>query len=180
MRSAKLFPALGAIGLSLAWVPAKAGLMPVVPAGPATIHFTPSETIVSPDEETLTLGFQAFSGANAKVFSVSGTLTFSSGNGQTTSFAISTLSGSDSHTFDYFAPGLYTPTYSFVGTYQEFANSGYQVPSPESLNLKGDFAAFSVAPAVPEPSTWAMMILGFCGLGFMAFRRKSKPATTAA
>jgi PEP-CTERM motif len=27
-------------------------------------------------------------------------------------------------------------------------------------------------PAVPEPSTWAMIILGFCGLGFMAYRRK--------
>jgi hypothetical protein len=29
-----------------------------------------------------------------------------------------------------------------------------------------------LASAVPEPSTWAMMILGFCGLGFMAYRRK--------
>jgi hypothetical protein len=28
-----------------------------------------------------------------------------------------------------------------------------------------------VAP-VPEPSTWAMMILGFFGIGFMAYRRK--------
>jgi hypothetical protein len=28
--------------------------------------------------------------------------------------------------------------------------------------------------AVPEPSTWAMMILGFAGMGFMAYRRKSK------
>ena len=27
--------------------------------------------------------------------------------------------------------------------------------------------------AVPEPSTWAMMILGFFGVGFMAYRRKS-------
>ena len=26
--------------------------------------------------------------------------------------------------------------------------------------------------AVPEPATWARMILGFCGLGFMAYRRK--------
>lgn len=26
--------------------------------------------------------------------------------------------------------------------------------------------------AVPEPSTWAILILGFCGLGFMAYRRK--------
>jgi hypothetical protein len=28
--------------------------------------------------------------------------------------------------------------------------------------------------AVPEPSTWAMMILGFMGVGFMAYRRKNK------
>lgn len=27
--------------------------------------------------------------------------------------------------------------------------------------------------AVPEPATWAMMLLGFCGIGFMAYRRKS-------
>jgi hypothetical protein len=30
-----------------------------------------------------------------------------------------------------------------------------------------------VSPAVPEPSTWAMMILGFLGLGFLAYRRKN-------
>ena len=35
-------------------------------------------------------------------------------------------------------------------------------------------------PTVPEPSTWAMMILGFAGLGFMAYRRKSKPTLMAA
>ncbi len=29
------------------------------------------------------------------------------------------------------------------------------------------------APSVPEPSTWAMMVLGFFGLGFLAYRRKS-------
>jgi hypothetical protein len=34
--------------------------------------------------------------------------------------------------------------------------------------------------AVPEPSTWAMMLLGFAGVGFMAYRRKSKPALMAA
>lgn len=37
-----------------------------------------------------------------------------------------------------------------------------------------------VASAVPEPSTWAMMILGFCGLGFMAYCRKDKLAPGAA
>jgi hypothetical protein len=30
----------------------------------------------------------------------------------------------------------------------------------------------TIAAAVPEPSTWVMMILGFCGLGFMAYRKK--------
>jgi len=38
----------------------------------------------------------------------------------------------------------------------------------------------SPVSAVPEPSTWAMMILGFAGVGFMAYRRKSKPALMAA
>jgi hypothetical protein len=30
------------------------------------------------------------------------------------------------------------------------------------------------ASAIPEPSTWAMMVLGFIGLGYAAFRRNSK------
>jgi hypothetical protein len=38
-----------------------------------------------------------------------------------------------------------------------------------------------VASSVPEPSTWAMMILGFFGVGFMAYRRKlSGPAFSVA
>ena len=31
----------------------------------------------------------------------------------------------------------------------------------------------SIAGAVPEPATWGMMILGFLGLGFLGYRRKS-------
>jgi PEP-CTERM motif len=30
------------------------------------------------------------------------------------------------------------------------------------------------APAVPEPSTWAMMILGFAGVGLLAYRRRNQ------
>ena len=33
-------------------------------------------------------------------------------------------------------------------------------------------ADFPTVAAVPEASTWIMMMLGFCGLGFMAYRRK--------
>jgi hypothetical protein len=40
----------------------------------------------------------------------------------------------------------------------------------------GTFSATLAEPiaAVPEPSTWAMIIVGFAGLGFMAYRRKSE------
>ncbi len=39
--------------------------------------------------------------------------------------------------------------------------------SAESLTFE------AIATAVPEPSTWAMMILGVMGVGFMAYRRKN-------
>ena len=37
----------------------------------------------------------------------------------------------------------------------------------------GNAFEFSLA-SVPEPSTWAMMAIGFVGLGYAAFRRNSK------
>jgi hypothetical protein len=41
-------------------------------------------------------------------------------------------------------------------------------------------AVFDLTAAIPEPSTWAMMLLGSAGVSFMAYRRKSKPALMAA
>jgi hypothetical protein len=40
----------------------------------------------------------------------------------------------------------------------------------------------SAVSDVPEPSTWAMMILSFAGIGFMAYRRsrKSSPMVLSA
>ncbi|QHO76640.1 hypothetical protein ACH79_32435 [Bradyrhizobium sp. CCBAU 051011] len=32
----------------------------------------------------------------------------------------------------------------------------------------------TISGAVPEPSTWAMMILGFFGVGFLAYRRRNQ------
>lgn len=48
---------------------------------------------------------------------------------------------------------------------------------PDSFNA---VAGSPITPAVPEPSTWAMMILGFAGVGFMTYRRKNKVAMSAA
>jgi len=41
--------------------------------------------------------------------------------------------------------------------------------------IEGNYL-YSVAVGTPEPSTWAMMILGFFGVGFMAYRRKQNGA----
>jgi len=46
--------------------------------------------------------------------------------------------------------------------------------SNDSANLTGTFSNITTIAPVPEPSTWAMMILGFCGVGFMAYRRRSQ------
>jgi hypothetical protein len=44
-----------------------------------------------------------------------------------------------------------------------------------------EFGNAVTVAAVPETSTWAMMILGFAGVGFMAYRRKQNgPALSVA
>jgi hypothetical protein len=61
------------------------------------------------------------------------------------------------------------PTFShLVNGHINFALSNQQPFTP------------TVTPAVPEPSTWAMMILGFAGVGFMAYRRRNQMASLAA
>lgn len=36
------------------------------------------------------------------------------------------------------------------------------------------FGTGTLTAAVPEPSTWMMMILGFCGVGFVMYRRNKR------
>jgi hypothetical protein len=48
--------------------------------------------------------------------------------------------------------------------------------SPGVNDLSDLFVPGAITAAVPEPSTWAMMLLGFTGLGFMAYRRNAKSA----
>jgi len=47
----------------------------------------------------------------------------------------------------------------------------------ETLNLSPltvTVSDVSEVAAVPEPSTWAMMVAGFAGLGFLSYRRTSR------
>jgi PEP-CTERM motif len=51
--------------------------------------------------------------------------------------------------------------FSSVGTFQTVVNNGQ--------------AGQLVVSIVPEPSTWAMMVIGFAGLGFAGYRRAREP-----
>jgi PEP-CTERM motif len=94
-----------------------------------------------------------------------------------TSFTLNTTTGSltqtinsyDTSTFGFFGITSSTPFNAATFTSQNDGISTFNIPEIEFQ-----------AAAVPEPSTWAMMILGFAGIGFMAYRRKSKPALMAA
>jgi hypothetical protein len=67
------------------------------------------------------------------------------------------------------------------GDYVALDNLGglFVTQSQEVLRLSLDGAVIGT-PAVPETSTWAMMILGFAGVGFMAYRRRNQVAALAA
>ena len=58
--------------------------------------------------------------------------------------------------------------------------SDYFLQSAETGQPEAGEQVVANVAAVPEPSTWAMMLLGFAGIGFVAYRRKAKPALMAA
>jgi hypothetical protein len=66
-----------------------------------------------------------------------------------------------------------------LGTLQSMTFEGLY--SADSNTFGQPFlAGLTAVDGVPELSTWAMLLLGFAGLGFMAYRRKAKPAMMAA
>jgi hypothetical protein len=71
-----------------------------------------------------------------------------------------------------------TATYEFnvwgngAGNYSYYDTTPIGTQNNLGAGNGPDQVAVSIA-AVPEPSTWAMLILGFAGVGFMAYRRKS-------
>jgi hypothetical protein len=64
-----------------------------------------------------------------------------------------------------------------AGTYVAFEDLTFPF---SDFNYFDQTFVFTVASAVPEPSAWAMMILGFLGVGFMAYRRRNQNAALSA
>ena len=106
------------------------------------------------------------------------------------SFPLGVTSGTYINTLDLTLPSSYNP--AFVT-----ANGGTTATAENSFlaglaggdayfNIHtstfpgGEIRGFLLASAVPEASTWAMMMLGFVGVSFMAYRRRNQTAALAA
>jgi len=71
-------------------------------------------------------------------------------------------------------------TFRISSFFDVFVELTLDTPTPLHASRGPIELTLSPVVAVPEPSTWAMMLLGFAGIGFVAYRRKSKPALIAA
>jgi hypothetical protein len=69
-------------------------------------------------------------------------------------------------TFD--SPNLTAGSHSIEVFYADRQN----VEAHLSLNLAANSTGVVITPGVPEPATWAMMLLGFGGLGAMLRSRR--------
>jgi len=102
-------------------------------------------------------------------------------------FPLNVTSGTFTQTFDTTLASTYNPAFvtangSVSGAFDALlaglnANEAYMnVHTAQFPN--GEIRGF--LHAVPEASTWAMMILGFFGVGFMAYRRRKQNAALSA
>jgi hypothetical protein len=124
----------------------------------------------------LTLGTQ--SGLSTLTFLGGGTTTGSGVTGM--DFYVNVLLPGDwTTTGDYtnvsVNSGFSTPTFTYSGGVTTVSSVNYHYTAGEAANL--NFTLLGGVAAVPESSTWAMMILGFLSVSFMAYRRKNKATT---
>jgi hypothetical protein len=83
------------------------------------------------------------------------------------------------------APGAFGGTFingvndedQLLGIYSDASGNSHAFLATPHLGLFSSTAATSL-DAVPEPSTWAMLLIGFAGLGFAGFRRRTGRANT--
>jgi hypothetical protein len=167
---------------------------PVTPPAGVTVTHSGNDKIVS---GSVTDSFQAPNGDTSKYLAIGinnqpGSVTISGLDlkylgfdwGSIDSYNTVTLTLSDGSTQVFTGCGILSPAPCVQNSGQDrYIN--FQVVglgAITGLQLSSTFAALEVdnfaiinqtgAPPVPETSTWLMMILGFFGVGFVAYRRK--------
>ena len=159
--------------------PARASIVSVFSVNPNSI--VAGETA----ELDLTLNLFADAGFKNATFT-GGIVTFGSDDGALEFFAITPGTTTQTFSFDFTYPetGAFHPFYVFAASYSEEFSFGHRTFTistgriglgTTTLEVGSAPEAPPIAPAVPEASTWIMLLLGFAGLGFLGHRRRSKP-----
>jgi hypothetical protein len=151
--------------------------------GPLKVEYTYLGKEAGDTNSFLVLGNLQFSTASSvsgdmtsQTVLLAGLLNFAFGANQTTASVTNGSNSSGSNGVPNF----------FVSFYDQFGNLGAlsgnsgviafdDGGSPADSDYDDLVVRFTVS-AVPEPTTWAMMLLGFAGIGLLAYRRKSKLA----
>ena len=108
-----------------------------------------------------------------------GSGTFANGYGMTWNLG-NGIGHEDGTTLDFHISGTGLTLASFAadttGSFftADVAGTGTSIVNGQVVRNTGIIDFTLQTSAVPEPSTWAMMILGFFGVGFLAYRRKSQ------
>lgn len=99
--------------------------------------------------------------------------TWLDGWGDPTTYAYSMTPGSDTFSLDTGGSG-YNSNPGYKSSYSAFIRDHFDGSDTRFTNY-----AFAVSGAVPEPSTWAMMLIGFAGLGYAGYRKRRTASITA-
>jgi hypothetical protein len=142
--------------------------------GFATITPTTTLTalIFTPADDTLFSGFSFRGQLAASGFTGTIDVSWTDSNGKTGSITFTGVKGPDAD-FDRLGIASHDgETLKLVTVSVPPSEAGGE-SFKEFKHIEFSFAI----PAIPEPSTWAMMLLGFAGLGFLGYRqtRRAKP-----
>jgi hypothetical protein len=143
-------------------------------------------------------GFEAFTFSLADTSPGTGTITLSAASALAGFTVDSSLSGFQQNSFGTYTSGIgfnsksqpsgVTDLQFFVADLQPLSASSFLTgTSPPNQPKQAFFTADVYAngstgvvgandppTSVPEPSTWAMLMLGFAGIGFLAYRRRTQ------
>ncbi len=119
--------------------------------------------LVLPEQD---LSFPIFNGLATATQTTDSGPTFSATGDWASCFAVGTGSGPDGG----------TGTFDTCSTlpFSKTVELGMTLPAGTDLELDFQLTAQGIASSVPEQSTWVMMLLGFGGLGYRAYRRGRK------
>jgi hypothetical protein len=137
------------------------------------------DTVSSPAFTVLSLPFNTICGSACTILSNSFTVT--AGAITAEDFIASSSGFTNTPPFD----GEWSLFLAASGSTTSFSNGTTEPGDPlvfqdNVVTQSGSaFTPVTPVPGVPERSTWAMMLLGFAGIVFMAYKRKNKPALMA-